>query len=65
MVADLGRLYSDEIFPVQPKLDGVWYPVLDTPGLGVEIDVDVIKALPVSHSENPHPMRPDGSVTNY
>ena len=29
--ADLGRLYSDELFPVQPKLDGVWYPVPDTP----------------------------------
>ena len=30
--SDLGELYSDEIFPVQPKLDGVWYPVPDAPG---------------------------------
>jgi len=62
---DLGRLYSDEIFPVQPKLDGVWYPVLDTPGLGVEIDLDVIKEIPSRQTETPHTVRPDGSVTNF
>ena len=63
--ADLGRLYSDELFPVQPKLDGVSYPVPDTPGLGVEIDLDVVNELPVSHWESPHLTRPDGSVTNW
>ena len=62
---DLGRLYSDELFPVQHKLDGVWYPVPDTPGLGVDIDLDVVKELPVSHWEAPHLTRPDGSVTNW
>ena len=49
----------------QPKLDGVSYPVPDTPGLGVEIDLDVVKELPVSHWESPHLTRPDGSVTNW
>ena len=62
---DLGRLYSNELFPLQHKLDGVWYPVPDTPGLGVEIDLDVVKELPVSHWESPHLTRPDGSVTNW
>ena len=62
---DLGRLYSDEIFPVQPKLNGTWYPVLDTPGLGVEIDLDVIKEIPSRQTETPHTVRPDGSVTNF
>ena len=62
---DLGRLYSDEIFPVQPKLDGTWYPVPDGPGLGVEIDLDVIKEIPSRQTETPHTVRPDGSVTNF
>ena len=60
------ELYSDEIFPVQPKLDGVWYPVPDTPGLGVEINLDAAREIsPLARRKIPHTVRPDGSVTNF
>ena len=53
------------MFPERPIRDGTWYPVPDGPGLGVEIDVEAIKALPVSDWECPHLTRSDGSVTNW
>ncbi len=62
---DLGRLYTNDVFPEQPTLEGVAYPVPNTPGLGVDIDLDAAKELPVTHTENPHLSRPDGSVTNW
>ena len=63
--ADLGRLYSDELFPVQPKAGRCLVSGARQPGLGVEIDLDVVNELPVSHWESPHLTRPDGSVTNW
>jgi galactonate dehydratase len=62
---DLERDHYDQMFPERPIRDGTWYPVPDGPGLGVEIDVEAIKALPVSYWECPHLTRSDGSVTNW
>jgi galactonate dehydratase len=56
---------SDEVFPVQPKLDGATYPVGDAPGLGVEVNEDYIKAQSFRFWEAPHLKRNDGSVTNW
>jgi galactonate dehydratase len=56
---------ADILFPVQPKLEGTGFPVLDAPGLGIEFD----EALAMSHTwqfwEAPHWQRVDGSVTNW
>ena len=38
----------DEIFTRQPEITGNHYPVLDTPGLGVEIDEDKVARLALS-----------------
>ena len=58
--------FDAELFPVQPKLDGVTHRVPDTPGLGVEFNEDapaVKKAF--EFWENPHLRRQDGSHTNW
>ena len=52
-------------FRFSPSWTACGIPVPDAPGLGVEIDLDVAREIPVSHSENPHTVRPDGSVTNF
>lgn len=54
-----------EIFPVQPRLDGTTYPVSDTPGLGVEVNEDMIKRQSFKFWEAPHLRRADGSLTNW
>lgn len=56
---------SAEIFPVQPRLDGVDYPVPQGPGLGVEVDEARVRALAFRYAEPPHLRRDDGSVTNW
>ena len=61
-----GLLYGDDLFPVQPKLDGVVHRVPDGPGLGVEFNEEAAAAqaefrrwqAPILHRE-------DGSVTNW
>lgn len=62
--ADLG-FHSEEIFPVQVRMDGPNYIVPDAPGLGVEVDEEVARASEPEHVEGPHLRRPDGSVTNW
>lgn len=57
--------HDAEIFPVQPRLDGAVYPVLDTPGLGVEVDEALAAKQSFSFWEAPHYKRRDGSVTNW
>lgn len=64
-----GELYhgfdDDGIFPVQPKLKGAVYPVPAGPGLGVEVDEDLVRRQTFAFWEAPHLRRTDGSVTNW
>ena len=63
-VESLG-FHDPEQFPVQVKMEGPVYVVPDTPGLGVEVNEDAIRAGTPTHVEPPHLRRPDGSVTNW
>jgi len=54
-----------EIFPVQPRLVDAHYPVSDAPGLGVEVNEELVKAQSFKFWEAPHLRRRDGSVTNW
>ncbi len=54
-----------EIFPVQMEMDGPDYRVPDGPGLGVEVNEEMIPAKEAGFVETPHLKRPDGSVTNW
>jgi galactonate dehydratase len=54
-----------EYFPVQPRLEGTHYVVSDTPGLGVEVNEDLIRKQSLKFWEAPHLKRRDGSVTNW
>ncbi len=56
---------NSEFFPVQPRLDGPYYPVNDLPGLGIEINEEAIQAESFRFWEAPHLKRRDGSVTNW
>lgn len=54
-----------EMFPQMPLLDGVVYTVPDGPGLGIEIDENLLTAASFKFWEAPHLRRRDGSVTNW
>lgn len=56
---------NQEIFPVQPRLEGAIYPVSDLPGLGVEVNEAAILKQDFKFWEAPHLKRGDGSVTNW
>ena len=56
--------FDSEMFPVQPELDGVRYPVPSGPGLGVEFD-ETKAGRPFEFWEAPHLHRRDGSYTNH
>lgn len=56
---------NDDFFPVQPKLDGAVYPVSDAPGLGVEVNEELLAKQSFQFWEAPHLRRNDGSVTNW
>ena len=56
--------FDDEIFPVQPRIEGTRFPVPTGPGLGVEFNEEMAKA-PFRMWEPPHLHRRDGSRTNY
>ncbi len=64
-----GDLYSGdakaELFPIKPALDGVTYPVPDTPGLGIEVNEALLTAESFKFWEAPHLRRRDGTVTNW
>lgn len=59
------RFYDDEMFPVQPKLDGSRFPIPDTPGLGVEFNETLAQEQAFKFWEAPRLYRRDGSVTNW
>ena len=54
-----------EFFPVQPRIENAVYRVSDAPGLGVEVNEDLIKQQSFKFWEAPHLKRADGSVTNW
>jgi galactonate dehydratase len=56
---------NSEFFPVQPRLEGACYPVSDAPGLGVEVNEELVKKQSFKFWEAPHLKRRDGSVTNW
>ncbi|UXN73288.1 mandelate racemase/muconate lactonizing enzyme family protein [Devosia sp. A8/3-2] len=67
--ASPGELYHgfDDagIFTSQPRLNGAVYDVTDAPGLGVEVDEELVKKQSFKFWEAPHLQRTDGSVTNW
>ena len=57
--------YDDDLFPVQLKLEGAAIPVPDGPGLGVEVNEELVTSQTFKFSEPPHLRRRDGSHTNW
>ena len=57
--------YNDDLFPVQHKLEGASIPVPDGPGLGVEVNEELVTAQTFKFAEPPHLRRRDGSHTNW
>ncbi len=57
--------YDEDLFPVQHKLDGAVIPVPDSPGLGVEVDEELVTSQTFKFAEPPHLRRRDGSHTNW
>jgi galactonate dehydratase len=57
--------YDDDLFPVQHKLEGASIPVPDGPGLGVEVNEELVTAQTFKFAEPPHLRRRDGSHTNW
>jgi len=57
--------YDEDLFPVQHKLEGAAIPVPDGPGLGVEVNEELVTAQTFKFSEPPHLRRRDGSHTNW
>lgn len=55
------------VFKVQPQLSGPNFPVLDTPGLGIEIDEDELAKASAQFRfyQMPRLYRADGSLTNW
>ena len=56
---------NDDIFTQQVKLKGAMYPVPSTPGLGVDVNEEIIKELEFKYWEATHLQRTDGSITNW
>ena len=57
--------YDEDLFPVQHKLEGAVIPVPDGPGLGVEVDEELVTSQTFKFAEPPHLRRRDGSHTNW
>ena len=57
--------YDEDLFPVQHKLEGAVIPVPDGPGLGVEVNEELVTAQTFKFAEPPHLRRRDGSHTNW
>ena len=61
-----GMLFDDELFPVQPKLEGAVHRVSDEPGLGVEFNEEAAATQAEFRAwQAPMLHREDGSVTNW
>jgi galactonate dehydratase len=53
------------IYPKQIRMDGPFYVVPDEPGLGVEVNEELLAAAAFEYTEPPHLRRDDGSFTNW
>jgi len=60
-----GATNDPKFYPIQPQLKGPKYPVLDTPGLGVDVDEAYILKQTFKPTEIPRLIRDDGSFTNW
>ncbi|GAM58359.1 galactonate dehydratase [Vibrio ishigakensis] len=56
---------NPELFPVQPKLAGNYYEIPEVPGLGVEVNEEMLKNAVIADWECGHLTREDGSVQNW
>jgi galactonate dehydratase len=56
---------NTDLFPQQVTLDGPRYVVPDTPGLGVDVDEELVAENEFRFSEPPHLHKEDGSYTNW
>lgn len=56
---------NSEFFPVQPRLERACYPVSDAPGLGVEVNEELLRKQEFKFWQAPLLSRRDGSVTNW
>lgn len=56
---------NSDLFPVQPRLERACYPVPNGPGLGVEVNEDLVKKQDFKFWNAPMLNRRDGSVTNW
>lgn len=56
---------GDDLFPKQPHLDGVTYTVPDGPGLGIEVNEELLKRESFRFWQAPILHRRDGSITNW
>lgn len=60
-----GKFSDPDIFPVQPVQDGPRLIVSDTPGLGVDVNEELVIKQAFAFWEAPHLRRRDGSYTNW
>ncbi|MGX9522724.1 mandelate racemase/muconate lactonizing enzyme family protein [Vibrio mediterranei] len=56
---------NQDMFPTQPKLIGNHYEIPTAPGLGVDVNEELIKTASIADWEAPHTIREDGSVQNW
>lgn len=56
---------DSEVFTERLQLEGNAYPVPTKPGLGVEVNEEVLQEMSVRLWEPPRVWRPDGSYTNW
>jgi len=56
---------NSDFFPVQPRLEQARYPVSDAPGLGVEVNEELLAKQEFRFWQAPRLKRRDGSVTNW
>lgn len=64
-VGGLPGRHDEDLFPVQMKLDGASYVLPEGPGLGVEVNEDIVRKQAFRYAEAPHLRRKDGSHTNW
>ena len=56
---------NSDLFRRQPHLENTMFPVPDSPGLGIELNEDALKAGDFRFWEPSHLRRNDGSYTNW
>ena len=60
-----GFEFRDEVFPVQPRLEGARHRAPEGPGLGVEVNEEAVREQTFKFWEAPRLHRRDGSHTNW